>query len=612
MCFSPSIALVDAAPEAETHTLALADFVSAGSDFPRSEKNLRKWETPVIADLDQDGWVDMILNEHGFAIQIAWNNKGKYAEPWDLVMGDIHGISIGDYDQDGLLELIVSRGGGSGSNARNSMIYKVGKNREFERLEEFKEPLAMMRGRTVKFFDGDKDGDLDLLNLAFPSREIKGASENYVYENDGKGGLVLNSRLPASKKDGQKILITDFNSDGIDDLLMYGSGPLRAFEGKGDLGFTEVGDAVLGGSIKDATGIVELDFDNDGDFDIYISRGLEMDAGVTFNDVESRTWGFFTKRGKFRFDQIVTGDVLQLENFQSPWPNMKIFTGEPALNHEFPGETHSGKDLSFVNSDTLGWPDQVTEKGLYIGYVGNGKWRLAGESWSPMTGVVRGAEGPTCSEEREGPRDLLLENRDGKFIDVTDEAGLSLNEHTTGVVAADFDNSGFDDLLVIRRGNLVTPNASVLWLNQGGGTFKRVERHGIVSPELGAIGMGVEAFDYNLDGKLDALLGNERGKWHLFRNKESAKGSYLTVDLGLPAAGQATRLGATVTVTACAKTQCKRSGSGGAPYSRSFNRYVHFGLGECRGPVTVEVNLSNGERFKKQVDTVNRVVTIDN
>lgn len=211
-----SLVAVDAATTQKEST----SFVSAGNDFPRSEKNLRKWETPVVADLDQDGWVDLLLNDHGFSIQVVWNNKGKYAKPWDLLMGDAHGISVGDFDQDGLLEIAISRGGGSGSNARNSIIYKVAKDRSIERLPDFAEPLALMRGRTVKFFDGDNDGDLDLLNLAFPSKENKGISENYVYENDGAGSLLLDSSLPTSNANGQKVLITDFNSDGIDDLSL--------------------------------------------------------------------------------------------------------------------------------------------------------------------------------------------------------------------------------------------------------------------------------------------------------------------------------------------------------------------------------------------------------
>lgn len=592
-------------------TTERTSFVSAGKDFPKAETNLRKWETPVVADLDQDGWVDMILNEHGYAIQVVWNNKGRYAKPWDLMMGDAHGLTVGDFDQDGLNELVISRGGGSGSNARNSVIYKIGKDRSFERLPEFDEPLAYMRGRTVKFLDGDNDGDLDLLNFAFPSMEKRGASENYVYQNDGEGSLILDSKLPFTPRNGQKVLITDFNNDGNDDLILYGEGPLRAFEGKGDLSFEDVGKRVFKNKIHDVTGAVEIDFDNDGDFDVFLTRGREIASGSTFYDPETQMWGFKALRQNVRFDDVAIGDVMFLENFQSPWPNMKIFTGEPAHSHPFEGETHSGKDIRFVNSDTLGWPDHLENKGLYLGFVGNEKWRFVAQAGSPMTGVVHGVKGLPASLGEEGPTDILLENRNGKFVDVSEIAGVAIQGHSNGVAAGDFNNDGFEDLIVVRRGNLVTKNSSLVWLNQGNGSFKKASSHGVVSPELGAIGFGAEAYDYNLDGKLDILLGNERGKWHLFRNQDLAQGSYLVVDLGVPSKDKATALGATVTVEAGKLKLVKRSGSGGAPYSRSFNRYVHFGLGDFDGPVSVKVQLSNGQSVDKVVDSVNAVVAVE-
>ncbi len=586
-------------------------FVSAGKDFPRSDKNLRKWESPVIADLDQDGWVDMILNEHGYAIQVVWNNKGRYAKPWDLMMGDAHGITVGDFDSDGLYEMVISRGGGSGSNARNSLIYKVGKDRSFERMPEFDEPLAYMRGRTVKFFDGDGDGDLDLLNFAFPSKEKKGASENYVYSNDGAGNLLLKGTLPFTARDGQKLLITDFNGDGNDDLIVYGHGALRAFEGSGSLGFEEVTERVLKNKIHDVTGAVEIDYDNDGDFDLFLSRGKEIESGSTFYDPDTQTWGFKVVRDNVWFEDLKIGDVMYLENFQSPWPNMKIYTGEPGHSYEFEGEIHSGKDIRFVNSNALGWPDRLENKGLYLGFVGNEKWRFVAQAGSPMTGIVRGVLGLPASFGDEGPRDVLLENRNGKFVDVTDKVGMLAQGHSNGVASGDFDNNGFEDLIVIRRGNLVTENHSVLWMNQGDGRFERERAHGVVSPELGAIGFGAEVYDYNKDGKLDVLLGNERGKWHLFRNEKKDTGNYLVVDLGGSRQSQASALGAVVTVEAGELKQIRRVGSCGAPYSRSFNRFVHCGLGDWSGPVQLKVVLSNGETFEQTVESLNSIVAVE-
>lgn len=591
-------------------------FVSAGEDFPRSELNLRKWDAPVVADLDQDGWVDILQNDHGYSTQIVWNNKGKYAEPWDVLMGDMHGITVGDFDQDGLLEVVLSRGGGSGSNARNAAIYKIGKDRSIQRMADFDEPLAFMRGRTVQFFDGNGDGALDLLNFAFPSSEKKGQSESFVYKNDGNGQLVKVSALPPTHSDGQKTLITDFDGDGKQDLLIYGHAHLKAFNGDGSLHFNEVTEQVLPEKIRHVTGIVELDFDGDGDMDLYLSRGKDFEAGDTFYNAQESAWGFFTKRGKFQFEDLIAGDVINLVNYQSPWPNKKVFIGESGYEHEFHGETHSGKDITFVSSDSLGWPDEITKKGLSIGFVGNKQWRLAGETWSPMSAVVLGVQGAPTVTRQQGVMDTLLENRNGVFVDVSKKVGITSVTDSTGVVAADFNNDGFQDLVVVQRGDLVSENVAQVLLNNGKGKFDSTMQHGIVSPELGAIGMGVEVIDYNRDGKVDVVLGNERGLWHLFKNQQSAIGNYVVLDLGeikQPKSTKekaATTLGALVTIEACGNRQSKRVGAGGAMYSRSFNRYIHFGVGQCKKIDSLSVRLTTGKVVKVKKPKLNKVTRL--
>ncbi|MBR9912738.1 MAG: CRTAC1 family protein [Gammaproteobacteria bacterium] len=578
-------------------------FIEAGQDFPAEDKNLRKWDAPTVADLDQDGYLDLLLNDHGFSVKIYWNNRGRYAKPYDLIMGDAHGISVGDFDKDGNQEIVISRGGGSGTNARNSVIFRVDRARTISRLPEFDVPLAFMRGRTVKFFDGNNDGNLDLINFAFPATGMQGQTENYIYKNDGQGSLVLTSTIPAVNRDGQKTLLTDFNGDNIVDLVLYGDGNIKAYQGLGDFKFKDISDTVLPHDISDVTGIVELDYDNDGDFDLYLTRGQEFVSGETFYDKATSTWGFYTKRGEFQFDDLPAEDVIHIENYQAPWPDKKIFIGESAYEYKFPGETHSGKDLTLVNSDALGWPDTRTEKGIYIGYVGNNRWRIAGHVWSPVTGVVRGVNDYPDFAHSKGLADVLLENNSGKFRDVTKAAQLDIEEHTTGAAAADFDNNGTQDLVVMRRGNLVTPNRSRVYLNQGDGKFKELPMHGVVSTELGAIGMGVETLDYNRDGKVDILLGNERGKWHLFKNTIPAgkHAQQLVIEVGSSETAAAPALGAVVAVQGCGKNQVKRVGTTGAAYSLSYNSFLHFGLGDCVAPVKVKVTWSNGETVKREL-----------
>ena len=588
-------------------------FSEASKDFPRQEKNLRKWDAPVVADLDKDGYPDLLINDHGLGIQVQWNNKGKFAKPYDIIMGDLHGVSVGDFDDDGHLEIILSRGGGSGSNARNSKIYKV-KGREFLPMSDFKEPLALMRGRTVKFVDLDNDGDLDLLNFAFPDGAKKGASENYVYENNGTGELILHSTIAASKVNGQKVLTTDFNNDNIIDIIMYGHENAIAYQGKGDLTFTDVTKKIFPNNIDEVTTIAEIDFDNDGDMDLYFTRGSEFEKGDTFYNKETKDLGFFSKRGVLELDDFVSGEVLELENFQSQWPNNDTyFIGESSYDYTFEGETHSGKDISLIMSDALGFPDNPDykeKKGWYIGYVGNQKWRVSGFLWAPATGVIHNVKNYNSKEIAKAPNDILLENKDSKFVDITKKANLSLEEYTMASAIADYDNNGYKDILVVKRGELVYENESILYLNNGNSTFAKAEKHQIVTKDLGGIGMAVENIDYNKDGNVDVVIGDERAKWHLFKNNSSNKNKSITIEVKNSKKGNISPLGALVTVSSCRNSQMQRIGSSASQYSLNHNTFVHFGLDNCEKSIKIKVTYSNGEVLEQKVKATAKKVVI--
>ncbi|WP_077402052.1 FG-GAP repeat domain-containing protein [Microbulbifer agarilyticus] len=590
-------------------------FSPVSTGFFKQQKNLRKWGAPTVADLDQDGWPDVLLNEHGFGVRVIWNNAGTYSDAQDLLMGDSHGTSVADFDRDGLLEVIVARGGGSGKNARNSIIYRVGKDRTFTRIEDFPEPLLKMRGRTVQFADLDHDGTADLLNFAFPSLGTRGDSENYLYRNAGDGTLALAGRLQAKVRgDGQRTLITDIDQDGRQDLLLYGHGPISLHRGNGDFQFSEVTAQRLPEAYTHVTSALELDFDNDGDFDIVLSRAHGFESGDTFYDAETQVFGFYARRGGFAFD-LESGDLLQLVNYQSPWPHKQLYLGESAYKLPLPGETHSGKTLNLVNSDSLGWPDMRERQGLHAGYIGNRTWRIGGDIWSPTSGVVKGITkkpGLGDATSKEPPANVLLENRDGVFVDVSAEKGLGAGLNSTGVVVADFDNDGYQDLVFIQRGNLISAIHGEVFLNQGGERFARAESHNVASGDLGAWGLGGIALDFNKDGKQDVLFGNERGKWHLHENATDNGNRSLTIDVAGPVLGDVssdvsggTVLDGLVKVTACGNRQIRRVGESGAGYERGFNRYLHFGLGDCVGPVQVDASWTNGRGNSRVIDGEN-------
>ena len=99
---------------------------------------------------------------------------------------------------------------------------------------------------------------------------------------------------------------------------------------------------------------------------------------------------------------------------------------------------------------------------------------------------------------------LFRNNRDGTFTDVTEKAGLIRSGWGQGCCVGDYDNDGFDDLVVTYWGGIV------LYHNNGDGTFTDVsEKAGLA--QKGPIprwNTGCCFVDYDRDGHLDLFVAN--------------------------------------------------------------------------------------------------------
>jgi hypothetical protein len=97
---------------------------------------------------------------------------------------------------------------------------------------------------------------------------------------------------------------------------------------------------------------------------------------------------------------------------------------------------------------------------------------------------------------------LYRNNRDGTFSDVTEKAGVPGGFFGMGAAAADYDNDGWQDLLVTGFGKVI------LYRNNGDGTFTDVtEKAGLGAANLVSYWTTSAAwFDYNNDGLLDLFL----------------------------------------------------------------------------------------------------------
>ncbi|MCF6180897.1 CRTAC1 family protein [Lutibacter sp.] len=103
--------------------------------------------------------------------------------------------------------------------------------------------------------------------------------------------------------------------------------------------------------------------------------------------------------------------------------------------------------------------------------------------------------------------ELYKNNGNGTFTKVTQKSGLAGNNWGEAAGAIDLDHDGFQDLYVLNYG----PN--VFYHNNGNGTFTDItSKLGLQGPDklngFTKWSIGVSFFDYNLDGRLDAMVGN--------------------------------------------------------------------------------------------------------
>ena len=241
------------------------------------------------------------------------------------------------------------------------------------------------------------------------------------------------------------------------------------------------------------SGVALIDYDNDGDLDIYLGQGREFEGDEDRPPVFAREAGKPAGDRIFRNELEVAGgtaprfvDVTTELGLEAPGYNIGVATGDydrdgyvdlyvtnlgpnQLLRNRggrgFEDVTESaGADdrrfsvpATFFDYDADGWLD------LYVGnyhrfHRGNRKQCFLTSGQPDYCGPL--------SQPAEGDR-LLRNLGNGAFLDVTQMSGLAGGPHTAlGAAAVDFNGDGLVDLYVAND-----QMANQLWLNQGDGTF---------------------------------------------------------------------------------------------------------------------------------------------
>lgn len=184
----------------------------------------RKPFCAVAIDYDNDKWPDIYINNDKQTINTLLHNNGDgsfsdvSAESGANVKMDAMGTALGDYDNDGWLDMYVSN-----IPAGNVMLHNNGPdldgNFTFTDLAAVSNTSFNSVAWGTNFLDADNDGDLDLYVNSMLAGEDQ--INSTLYENKGDGTFLnLEGQLPEDTCVSFSNAIGDYNNDGIADIVV--------------------------------------------------------------------------------------------------------------------------------------------------------------------------------------------------------------------------------------------------------------------------------------------------------------------------------------------------------------------------------------------------------
>jgi enediyne biosynthesis protein E4 len=341
--------------------------------------------------------------------------------------------------------------------------------------------LPETMGGGVGFFDFDNDGDQDLLfvnSTWWPGKIPKGREPTTMalYRNDGKGrfeDVTTGSGLDVGYY-GMGVAVGDYDNDGLVDVFITAVGDNHLFHNEANGQFREVTrQAGMGSSSNDwSTGAAWMDYDNDGDLDLfvcnYVRWSREIDFEVDYKLVGiGRAYGppmnfpgsfpcLYRNDGHGRFTDVSATSGVQVKNRATGLPMAKSLGVAPV-------------DL---NDD--GWIDLIVANDTVQNFV-------------------------------------FTNQHNGTFKEVGAASGLAFDNYggTRGAMGIDAARFQDDNTLGISIGNFANEMTALYVSQREPLTFSdEAIKEGIGPASRLSLTFGVFFFDYDLDGWLDLLTAN--------------------------------------------------------------------------------------------------------
>ncbi|MEN8124671.1 MAG: FG-GAP-like repeat-containing protein [Bacteroidota bacterium] len=176
----------------------------------------------AYGDFNDDGDIDLfVVNKNANNILYENQRQGTFKDITEKsgLNNNINSsaVAVGDYNNDGFLDLLVSSFNGVDSALYRNLgdgIFEQSGNKMFENLKN-------INIFDAEFFDFDNDGLLDII-IAGESKH-KEERGIFLYHNNGNESFTdVSNLLPENPKSGIQISLFDYNDDGDLDIVISG------------------------------------------------------------------------------------------------------------------------------------------------------------------------------------------------------------------------------------------------------------------------------------------------------------------------------------------------------------------------------------------------------
>ena len=472
-------------------------------------------------------------------------------------------------------------------------------------------------GSGAAFWDYDSDGDLDLYivnGAPLPGFETAASPTNILYQNDGNGRFSDVTAVAGVGDTGYGMgcVAADYDNDGDTDLYVTNFGENLLYQNNGDGTFTDATThAGVGNGEKWSSSCAFVDYDHDGDLDLYVVNYLDYELAG------DRDW--FDPRGRriYSNPQVYAGisDTLYRNDGDGTFTDVTRQAGVYNKAGKGLGVTcgdydNDGRIDIYVANDT-------TPNFLYRN-SGDGRFvdigPFAGAAYNEH-GVAEGGMGVDFGDyNNDGSLDIFVTNfsnetntlyhntTDGALIDFTNIARLgevSFLKLAFGTKFFDANNDGLLDLFVANGHLYPTESdaleyaqADQLFINTGEGIYVDVSEQSGEYFSIRRVGRGAAFGDYDNDGDTDIFVVNLNQEGVLLRNEGGNRQNWLTIKT---AGVRSNRdgIGARVEVVTHSRSQIKEV-QAGSSYLSGHDLRLIFGLGAETRAETVKITWPSG------------------